>query len=779
MLFLRIAKNILRYRLAVLISVGLVTIFMVFFSTNLKFYYKPTPLLPIDDSLLIKHREFVDLFGKGENVMVIGVQDSLFFQLERFSAWRAFEDSLRKIDGVEHVFSISDIFNIVRDNEDRAFRFVRIFDSIPRTNTQAELDSLVKIAFSLPFYNNLLYNKKEYVFLTTVTLKQDFITSEARIDLIQKIVTQSETFSALSGNSIKFSGLPYIRTTIAELIKKEMFLFIGLAIAITILIIYYLFRSWRIVLISQLVVAISVIWALGLMSILNYEITLLTAVIPPLIIVIGVPNCVFLLNKYHQEYSKHGNKIKALYRSIHSIGSAIFLTNLTTAAGFGTFMVTQIGILNEFGLAASIGVMGVFVVSLLLIPSIFSYLPDPEPKHLEHLDNVRINNAITRVLVTTLYKRKTVFITALVVVFIGFIGLSRIKSNGFMVDDIPKHHPVYLDLKFFEKNFAGVMPLELVVDTKKPRGVTQETELRRIHRLQQELDSFPELSRPLSIVEAAKFARQAYFNGNPSQYKLPTGPERGFIMSYLPKKMAKNELLGRFIDSSGRYTKIIYNSADIGTIKMKALQKRIASKIDSVYGDDSNQVHIGGGSILAAKGVDFLVHSLLLSLVFAILLISLFMAWMFRNPRMVLLSVLPNLVPLLITAALMGFVGINLKPSTVIVFSIAFGISVDNSIHFLSRFRREMRRTKGNTKASVVCSIRETGFSMIYTSIVLFFGFGIFIASKFGGTVSLGLLVSSTLFVALFSNLILLPSILLSLSGGNNKEDCKKFVEAD
>lgn len=386
---------------------------------------------------------------------------------------------------------------------------------------------------------------------------------------------------------------------------------------------------------------------------------------------------------------------------------------------------------------------------------------------------MRINRAITRVTLTTLYRRKTVFTITLIVLVIGFIGFTRIKTKGYMVDDIPHNHPIYVDLKFFEKNFVGVMPVEIVVDSKKPKGILQESELVRISKLQDELMDFKDLSKPISIVEAAKFARQAYFNGNPSQYKLPRGPERGFIMSFLPKNLGKNELLSRFVDSTGQYTKIMYNVADIGTHNIKVLHKNIQNKIDSVYKTDSKNVFVGGGSILISEGNESLVNSLFVSLLFAIGLISLFMAWMFRNPRMVLLSVLPNLVPLLITAAIMGFVGINLKPSTVIVFSIAFGISVDNSIHFLSRFRREYKRTQGNTKASVVCAISETGFSMIYTSLVLFFGFGIFMASGFGGTVSLGLLVSTTLLVALFCNLVLLPSILLSLARKTNTPECE------
>lgn len=765
MAFQYLARIILRNRLTILIVVGIITLFMGVMISKLKFYYEPTPLLPQSDSLLLQYRGFNKIFGKGENIMVVGKTSTNFFTLNEFNQWRSLQNKLRATDGVEHVFSITDIFSLTKNTEQKVFQFAKVFpDTI---SSQDQLDSLRNVALSFPFYRGMLYNEDENIFLMMVTLKYEMISTKARIAFMDNLMKIFDDYKVRTKSDLKFSGLPYIRITVGEMIRGEMILFIVLAALVTALILYLLFRSFRIVFFSILVVAVSVVWGLGFMAILGYEITLLTAVIPPLIIVIGVPNCIFLLNKYHREYSLHGNKVRALQRVVQKIGSATFLTNLTTAAGFGTFAFTSIRILNEFGIVASIGVMGVFLVSLMLIPSIFSFLPPPEARHLQHLDNVRIKNTIARVIITGLYHRKMVFTFALVFIAVGIIGLSRVKSNGYMVDDIPHSHPVYIDLKYLEKNFSGVMPLEIVINTQKPKGILQENTLQRISSLQEKLSHYPELSRPLSIVEAAKFARQGYYNGNESQYRLPKGPERAFIMSYLPKNMGSNPLLNRFVDSTGHMTRILYNVADVGTIKMKELKAKIRQDVDSIFSNDSHLVSITGGSIIAAKGNDYLVKSLFISLLAAIVIISVFMAWMFRNPKMVLLSVGTNIIPLLLTAAAMGFIGINLKPSTVIVFSIAFGISVDNSIHFLSKFRQEFKRTRNNTKASVVCAIRETGVSMIYTSIVLFFGFGIFILSSFGGTVSLGLLVSITLFIALFSNLTLLPAVLLTAVKGN------------
>ncbi len=769
MVFQVLARIILRNRLTIVIAIGVITIFMLVMVTTLRFNYRPTPLLPPNDSLLVHYRGVTNLFGKGENIMVIGVRDCSFFELENFKKWQALEKRLRSLDGVENVLSIADIFAIQKNVEEKVFKFEKIFpDTIKHQST---LDSLKEVAFSLPFYQDILYNKDSCIFLMMVTLKYEFISTVDRVAFMDRILSICDDYKEVSGNDLRYSGLPYIRISVGEMIRSEMFMFLILAVLITAVLIYLLFKSFRIVLFSMLVVAVSVSWALGIMALLGFEITLLTAVIPPLITVIGVTNCVYLLNKYHHEYSLHGNKIKALQRVIQKIGSATFLTNLTTSAGFGTFAFTNIQILKEFGLVAAIDILGVYIISLLLIPAIFSYLAPPEPRHLQHLDNFRLRKLISSVINAVIYRRVEVFVITGFLVILGFWGLSRVVSNGYMVDDVPKNHPAYVDLKYFEKNFAGVMPLEIIIDTKSPRGVIQENNLRDISRLQNVLGQYTELSKPLSVVEAAKFARQGYYNGNPSQYKLPTGFERGFIMSYLPKNMGGNPLLNRFVDSTGRITRVLYNVADIGSIRINDLKGKLRTEIDSIFTDDSRQVYITGGSIIAAKGNDYLVKSLFISLLAAIAIISIFMAWMFRKTWMVFTSVLTNLIPLLLTSAAMGFIGISLKPSTVIVFSIAFGISVDNSIHFLVKYRQELKRTRNNIKAAIFCAIRETGVSMVYASIILFFGFGIFIASKFGGTVSLGILVSLTLLIALFCNLILLPSVLLWLGKGNDNSE--------
>lgn len=761
------AKLILRFRIIFLIVVLGITSFMAWKAQNVKLSYKPAPLLPQDDTLFKINERYSKLFGKGENIMVIGLQDSSFFTKSHIESWIELEKDLLKIDGVEHTFSAVDAVNLIKDTNLKKFVPNKFFNS---TLTQQSIDSSSNAFKSQVFYKGLLYNPETNAFLMLVTLNKEKITTKERIPLISNIESECTKFELKTGSKLHYSGLPYVRVKVGEMIKYEMFLFLALAVLVTTLILLFLFRSIKIVVISLFVVGIAVVWCLGSITLFGFELTLLTGVVPTLLIIIGVPNCIYLINKFHHEFKHHGNRSKALYRVIIRIGSATLLTNVTSAAGFATFIVTKTQVLREFGIIASINVLGTFLITLIMVPIIFSFIPSPEERHLKHLSRTGIKLAITRIVLTTLYRRKTVFIIGISFVVVGLFGISLIKAKGYMVDDIPKNHIVYRDLKFFESNFHGVMPLEIVYDSGKPNGYLSAATFTKINTLQDSLRRFDELSKPLSIVEASKFARQAYFNGNETHYKLPGAFERAFILSYLPKSIGISDMFAQMVDSTGQYVRVIYNVADVGSVRMNELFGTIQTQIDTIFKEQSSQVVITGTSVISTSGINYLTDGLFTSLTLAVFIISLSIAWLFRKLRMVIFAVSVNLIPLILTGAAMGYFGINLKPSTVIVFSIAFGIGVDNSIQFLSKYRQEQRRTNKNTKESVVYAIRETGISLIYTSMVLFFGFGVFAASKFGGTQALGMLVAVTLFFAVLANLFILPSVLLTFDRGYRKE---------
>ncbi|MGQ1890038.1 efflux RND transporter permease subunit [Thermophagus sp. OGC60D27] len=760
-MWIRTASFILRNRLPILIVLVLITAFMGIQSRKIEMSYQYAPLLPEDDPANLEYDNFIEEFGNEGNLIVLGIQDRTFFEYQHFGAWQQLTRDLKKINGITSVFSATEAYNLTRNNQTKKFELSPVFEKVP---DQSHLDSLRQKFNDLSFYKGLVYNPETNTYLMAITLDRKVLESEARVPLIRDIKNCADKYSSATGNEVHISGLPYIRVETAEMIKKELNMFIWLALGITAIIIFLFFKSFKVVLFSMLVVGMAVIWALGLQAIIGYKVTILTGMIPPLIIVIGIPNSVFFLNKFHYEYRNHGNKIKSLQRVIQKIGNATFLTNLTTASGFATFIFTSSKLLIEFGVMAALNIMVVFILSLLLIPIIFSFLPDPKERHVRHLNNRFFQGIINKLVHISLYRKKIVYLGTVGLIVFGGYGISQMKTTGFMLDDIPHNHTLYKDLHFFEKHFSGLMPLEVVIDTQKPKGVMRPQNLKKMDLLQEQLRKLPEISQGLSMVQVVKFARQAFYKGNPNYFSIPSSMEHNFIMSYLPKTNKTTPgVVTSFVDSIGRKARISFRMEDVGTTKMHLLNKKISAVVDSIFPSPKYETAITGSSVVFFKGTDYLVRNLFVSLGLAILLIASFMAWMFRSKRMVLVSLFPNLVPLITTAALMGIFNIPIKPSTILVFSIAFGISVDDTIHFLSKYRQELVATNWSIRAATVLALKETGRSMIYTSVILFFGFGIFTVSSFGGTVALGALVALTLLVALFSNLILLPALLLGL----------------
>ncbi|WP_289043326.1 efflux RND transporter permease subunit [uncultured Olleya sp.] len=770
-----VARLILRNKIAILLGVILVTIF---FSTQwkyMRFTYSEANLLPDDHEVNITYNDFLQVFGEEGNLVVLGVKDTTLFTVDKLNAWNALSDSFRDAPEVETVVSIKDLQKLVKDLKNEKFALEPfIKDSV--TSIQ-QIEKLQDQLFNqYPFYDNFLFNKETKTVRTAIYLKKDIVNTPARKDFIMSnLVEKIKLFEAKEGLDVRISGMPYIRTLNAQNIVDEINLFVLAALLVTSLIFFLFFRSFRATFISLIVVCIGVMWTLGILGLLGYEITVLTALIPPLIIVIGIPNCIFLINKYQHEVKSHGNKVKSLQRVITKVGNATLMTNVTTASGFATFILTESTLLKEFGVVASLSILAIFILCLLIIPIIYTFLPYPKDRHLEHLNKRWIGGFVNWMERMVKEKRIAIYITSLVLLVVCLIGIFQIKISGSLIEDMPKKAEFFQDIRFFEEEFDGIMPLEIMIDTKRKQGVMKLATLKRMEKIEDFINETPEFSKPISVVGLVKYSKQAYYNGNPKYYQLPTSQENSFILSYAKNSTSDVDLLKNFVDSTGQYARITTFMKDIGTDKMERIQENLQDKINNVFPEAKYNVTMTGKALVFQKGTKYLVKNLAISLSLAVILISLFMAYMFRSFRMIVVSLIPNLLPLVVTAGLMGYIGVPIKPSTILVFSIAFGISVDDTIHFLAKYRQELQANNWKIKKSVYGALRETGVSMFYTSIVLFFGFSVFIISSFGGTVALGALVSVTLLFAMLSNLLLLPSLLLSLERSiANKEVLKK-----
>ncbi|MBL4653356.1 MAG: MMPL family transporter [Flavobacteriales bacterium] len=723
--------------------------------------YEFPDLLPNTDSTKIAYAELQKRFGKSGAILLVAIEGKPTENLEKFQAWYDLISDLKQIDGVDTVVSITSIFDVVKNSKEKVFEIKPVVTTKP-VNENELIEIREKIA-RLPFYKGLLYNDSSGASLIALTLDSKTFHSMARVPLVQNIEDRVEQFKTDQNTEAYISGLPYIRTVVTEMIRKELGLFVGLSILITTLLLSIFFRSTKTVITSMTVVAIGVVWYFGVLGTLGYKITILTALIPPLLIVIGVPNCIFLINKFHSEFKDHQNKMKALSRVIEKIGNATLLTNFTTACGFFTFVFTQNPLLIEFGIVAFVSIMFIFIIAICVVPIFFSYFPEPKSKHSRHLDKkwiIACVNYFERVVLN--HRSITYGITGLIIV-ISVYGMTLLKTTGNVVDDVPDSHKVVTDLRFFENHFNGVLPFEIAIDAKKPGYASKDHTLKKIDKLYKVLAEYDQFSRPLSVIDGIKFCKQAYYNGNPKKYQLINQQEKVFFKSYLENSRSDQQWLSAFIDTTKQYARISVQMKDIGTKEMEAIFAELNPKIDSIFSPDKYNVHIVGPSITFLRGTTFLIENLKISLALAVLIIAVIMLLLFRSWRMVIVSLIPNLIPLLVTGGVMGYFGIALKPSTILVFSIAFGISVDDTIHFLAKYRQELKQSGWYIKKSVLNALNETGISMMYTSIVLFFGFAVFMISDFGGTQALGILVSLTLLVAMVANLILLPSFLLTL----------------
>lgn len=835
-----IANFILRNRFFILGIITLLTVFFGYYAiTALNLDNKYGIVLPKDSPTTENYKKFKKLFGEDGGALVIGVETDSLYTERNFLLWKQLGDSILQFDGVESIISEATLFTIKNNRAENKFEIHRVFSDI--TFQEKSIDSIQKEIKNNPIYKGLLYSEKGDVSLMMIGINEKFLTDKVKSKVVLDIEKLVASYEKKLGK-MHYAGLPHLRVVIATRIQSEMFLFIGFSLLVTSVLLYFFFRSLRVVAICNSVVIVAVIWAMGSIAFAGYKLTILIALIPPLMIVIGIPNCIFLMTKFHQEVKEHGNKVKALSRVIQKIGTATFLTNFTTALGFITFAFTNSEKLMEFGIAASVNIMMVFILSLCILPIFASFSKPPKQRHLKHLDRKFATGLIDFIVKITQYNRTAIFIVSGVIVAVSIYGLTKIKATGNLTGDLPKNDQILLDVKFMEKHFGGSIPFEIMVSYKEPGRLFKNTTLERLELVQKEFEKDTLFSRSISPVDFVKVVNMSYYGNNPDKYTLISNRDKLRLKKYIDNFSMTNAnggglSLKELLDTNTCTIRIRSQMKDLGSYEVADKVALLKKKVDEILNPDKKQIEIyyskaeknkkyvdsilysysnvynsltellaknnnalqvkfdsdpefvksyygkkdfmpklrkainneyfdvtfTGTSVVASEGTQYLVNNLFTSLAFAILSIGILMAILFRSWRMVVISMIPNLVPLLFTGGIMGFFGIPLKPSTLLVFSIAFGISVDDTIHFLAKYRQELKNKEWDLRECVIIAIRESGLGMFYTSIILFCGFSVFMFSQFGGTQALGLLISITLLIAMITNLILLPSLLLTL----------------
>ena len=862
-----IANFILRNRFLLIGAITLVTVLFGYSAlTNLKLDNKYGIVLPKDSPTTTNYNKFKELFGEDGNVLVLAIQTDSLYTESRFKKWKQLGDSILKFQGVESVTSEATLITLKNDKEKKEFVFERVFEEDDTLFKKKSIEVIKDEVRNNPFYRGLLYSDSGDVSVMMIGISESTLADQKKSKIVLKIEDLARSYEDAFGQ-VHFAGLPHLRVVIATRIQNEMFLFIVASMLVTGILLYLFFRSFRVVGICLTVVAIAVVWALGSIGAMGFDLTILMALIPPLMIVIGIPNCVFLMTKFHQEVKEHGNKVKALSRVIQKIGTATLLTNFTTAIGFMTFAFTNSTKLMEFGIAASINIMLVFIISICVLPIFASFSKRPKLRHLKHLDRKVATGMLDFIVYNTANRRPYIYIGTVVLIVVSFIGLYKMEATGNLTGDLPKDDQISKDVRFLEKHFGGSIPFEMMIhyndkdlfnfkemNSRKINSTLGK--LARIDAIQDTLKKDALFSKSISIVDFIKALNMAYYSNDTSKYRLrikqvgmaKTSARRQ--KEYFKKLFQGDIYNGGFsikevLDTNSQHIRVRCQMKDLGSydvaqkvahlkttvnrilnpnkdaletyyamisrpkdeadssgvdyadsifllepnIKRNIIEKLSENDIvlsNKFYEDKENlyafmdsvgfhqtlynsiqneyfDVTFTGTSVVASEGTKYLVKNLVTSLIFAIICIGILMAILFRSWRMVVISMVPNIIPLLFTGGIMGWFGIPLKPSTLLVFSIAFGISVDDTIHYLAKYRQELKNNEWDLKTCVNNATREAGLGMFYTSIVLFSGFSVFMFSQFGGTQALGMLVSITLLVAMLTNLMVLPSLLLSL----------------
>jgi uncharacterized protein len=757
----RIATFIIRFRLALIGVILLITVFMGYHATKVQMSYDLARTVPLEDPEMVFLQKFKKQFGEDGNIIAVGLQDSAIYLLKNFNRFRELNKSIREIPGVNNLLSLPEVKIIRKDTANTRFFLDGHYPK--QIKDQAQLDSLMAAIRNQKFYMGQIVNEQNGATMMLISITKEVMNSSKRIAMTKALVELGDDFTKDTGIQLRYAGLPFIRAMMATEVRKEMQIFLYLSALVTGVIMFFFFRSFRAVLFSMIIIGIVVVWVMGTLALFGYKITLLSGLIPPVIVTIGITNAIYLLNKYHLEFAKRRNKEEAIAAVVNKMGLAMFLTNLTVAIGFLTLLTTDILVLREFGIVAGINIMALFVVSLIMIPGIFSWLPEPTPNHLRHLNFKILGSFLHYVDIVVHRYRPAIYITSLAITVFAGLGMLRLESISFMMDDVPEGSQIKKDLQFFESNFSGILPLEIEVNTGKKRGVLNIKNLEKIDEFEGFIDSISVVSRPVSVISLVKASKQAFYNYNPKKYALPSKAESGYILRYMKGQTDNTGLLKSFVDSTFTKMRISMQIADIGSKRLDSLvHEVIEPRMNQIFEGTDIKTSVTGTTKLFIKGNKFLIDNLKESLLLAFILITLSMAMLFSNVRMIIISLVPNVIALMITAGIMGYLGIDLKPSTALIFSITFGISVDNSIRFLAKYRQEQLANGFFVPVSVSESILETGKSIIYTSIVLFAGFILFAFSSFGGTIALGLLTSTTLVISMFTNLILLPALIMT-----------------
>jgi len=743
--FFRLIINNPKYTL---ISVFSITLFLAFFIPNLKIDFSIEHLFSQNDPSVEKYFSFRDTFGREDNVITIIYKPKNIYQKSLYIELEELVYSIEGLDGVKRVASIFSLSDI-----DVNAWIGDLYDNSSIWNEEATLEKLKYIQKDPSIGSKILSKDLEYGAII-IALNDNANNHERRTNLLEEIkILTSDT----SPEWI-YSGVSVLRSEYVRYMLRDNFLFLPPIAFLLISILSFIFRNWVYVLLPILTVLITVIWLLGIMGMTGLEINIMTYIVPTLLFIIGIGDAIHIQARFRENFTNNpSDPIEAMLYTMSQMSRVIFLTSVTTAIGFLALMTTSIKIVQEFGLEISIGVMIAWLVSILIIPSgiIFSKRfqfkkRDFFQPFLAWLSNAIPNNPWIFIIIPSLVAATCIY------------KIKDISTDSSLMEDLRPKNKLYQDLKLTEKYFGGVLPFEILIKTKPDKnGEIKSVVSTEVLQISKQIEEFLK----------SKLKNSRFFSLN----NLIESAKR--IRSKKDKQISKENLIKQIINNqSTDQIKLVNDEQNIlritGLIEDKTSNdmKHIYTKLDSISETLPGYVTIDytGTTVVALKTNDYLVQSLVNSLGLALILISIIMAFMFRANSILFASLITNLMPIFTVLGILAWLEVSIRPPTAMTFAVALGIAVDDSLHFLLRYRKELGRGFNRVEA-IKTTIMNTGSALLITTSVLVAGFSILLLSAFLPTYQFGILSAGMIGTALICDLTLLPALCLLLPNPNKE----------
>ena len=611
-----------------------------------------------------------------------------------------------------------------------------------------------------------IYNSKELIntlvsddakSLCLFIKHEEYISKKKSDKLIKSIYKTTEKFDF---DKHFIAGRTVGQNFYIEKMNYEMLLYVGLSAILIVLFLFIAFRSAWGILIPQVILLGTLVWIVGLMGLFNQPINIILTTLPSVMFVVAMSDVIHLVSRYLDALRVEADKLDAIIVAIREVGMSTFLTSLTTAIGFFSLYFVNVEPIRVYGIVLGVGVLIAFFLTIVTLPVLFYLFPGP--KYIIKKKEAHFwAKYLQKWFIIVLKRRKIVLISAFVVILMSLIGLFKIEANNYLMDDMRADEPMKQDFNYLDEHYGGIRPLEMSVILKdSTKSFWDKDILMELDKVERFLENEYGAEVKQSLSQTVKVMNRSSHAGLPDYYEVPTSQRTINSFKKKLKFVEQGKLYHSLIDSNEVVTRISGGIGDVGNTVMQKKNKALKTFLDQLESKDYLEFKLTGTSHLLDKNMSYLASSLVKGLLVSIGIVAFIMGILYRSFSMLVISIIPNMIPLIIVAGIMGYFGITLKTSTAIIFTIAFGIAVDDTIHFLGKFKHELM--KGRSKMyALKRSYLTTGKAMIITSLILCSGFLLLMISTFLGTFYMGMLLSLTLFFALLLDLTLLPVLLL------------------